>query len=72
MLTPNFGVSTQNTYFAVLSAHVLPIFFIQPLCKIYELSLCKIYERVSRGTVKIDFSPFAPRTLPFGLEHTQG
>ena len=27
---------------------------------------------VSRGTVKIDFSPFAPRTLPFGLEHAQG
>ena len=27
---------------------------------------------ISRGTVKIDFSPFAPRTLPFGLEHAQG
>ena len=27
---------------------------------------------VSRGTVKIDFSPFTPRTLPFGLEHAQG
>ena len=26
--------------------------------------------RVSRITVKIDFSPFAPRMLPFGLEQS--
>ena len=32
----------------------------------------RLKAEVSRGTVKLDFSPFAPRTLLFGVEHAQG
>ena len=41
-------------------------------CEVVNTCGYTVPVKVSRITVKIDFSPFAPRTLPFGLEHAQG